>query len=111
MKPRVSFPTVVRTGVFARTGGYTHDHFFPGANTLPICQLTASTTRPQKELKDFKRITLKPGESQDVVMTLTPEKIAFYGEEKFFAQQASTIEVYVGSDCTTTLKRSFDLVS
>ncbi|MGF1758218.1 glycoside hydrolase family 3 C-terminal domain-containing protein [Photobacterium sagamiensis] len=76
-----------------------------------IRQMVASTTRPQKELKDFKRVTLKPGESQDVVMTLTPEKLAFYGEDKCFAQQASTIEVYVGSDCTTTLKRTFDLVS
>ena len=75
-----------------------------------IRQLVASTTRPLKELKDFKRVTLLPGESQEVVMTLTPEKMAFYGGEKCFSQEASEIEVYVGSDSTTTMKQTFKLV-
>lgn len=38
----------------------------------------SSATRPVKELKDFARISLNPGESKSVEFTLTPDKLAFY---------------------------------
>lgn len=38
----------------------------------------ASLTRPVKELKDFKRVNLKPGEQKTVAFDITPEKLAFY---------------------------------
>lgn len=38
----------------------------------------SSITRPVKELKDFKRITLKPGETKTVSFTVTPDKLKFY---------------------------------
>jgi beta-glucosidase len=44
---------------------------------LYIHDLVSSVTRPVMELKDFKRITLAPGESKVVEFKLTPEKLSF----------------------------------
>ena len=45
---------------------------------LYIRDLVSSVTRPVKELKDFKRITLSPGETKQVSFTVTPDKLKFY---------------------------------
>jgi beta-glucosidase len=45
---------------------------------LYIRDLVSSVTRPVMELKDFKRISLAPGESQTVEFVITPDKLAFY---------------------------------
>ena len=39
--------------------------------------LVSSVTRPIKELKDFKRISLKPGESKTVEFVITRDKFSF----------------------------------
>ena len=45
---------------------------------LYIHDITASITRPVKELKGFERIRLKPGESREVSFTITPDLLKFY---------------------------------
>ncbi|MBS1521373.1 MAG: glycoside hydrolase family 3 C-terminal domain-containing protein [Bacteroidetes bacterium] len=45
---------------------------------LYIHDLVSSVTRPVKELKDFKRISLAPGETKQVSFTITPDKLQFY---------------------------------
>jgi beta-glucosidase len=44
---------------------------------LYIHDLVSSVTRPIMELKDFKRISLAPGESQVLEFTITPDKLSF----------------------------------
>ncbi|HEU4765793.1 MAG TPA: fibronectin type III-like domain-contianing protein, partial [Pyrinomonadaceae bacterium] len=44
---------------------------------LYIRDLVGSVTRPIMELKDFKRISLAPGESKTVEFTITPDKLSF----------------------------------
>ncbi|MDX6711134.1 MAG: beta-glucosidase [Blastocatellia bacterium] len=44
---------------------------------LYIHDLVSSVTRPVMELKDFKRITLTPGESKMVEFVVTPDKLSF----------------------------------
>lgn len=41
-------------------------------------QLTASITRPVRELIGFRRIHLKPGEKQTVEFALTTDDLGFY---------------------------------
>ena len=45
---------------------------------LYIQDKISSVTRPVKELKDFQRISLKPGEKKKVVFEITSEKLAFH---------------------------------
>ncbi|MDV5169550.1 glycoside hydrolase family 3 N-terminal domain-containing protein [Photobacterium rosenbergii] len=68
-----------------------------------IRQQVASTTRPVRELKDFCRVTLEPGETKEVVLSLPAEKLRFYGINKTFALESSTVELYVGGDSNATL--------
>ncbi len=42
-------------------------------------QLWASVTRPVKELKGFRKIALKAGETKQIAFELTAEEMAFYG--------------------------------
>ena len=44
---------------------------------LYIRDLVSSVTRPVIELKDFKRISLSPGESKMVEFMITPDKLSF----------------------------------
>jgi beta-glucosidase len=44
---------------------------------LYIHDLVSSVTRPILELKDFRRISLLPGESRTVEFVITPEKLSF----------------------------------
>lgn len=44
---------------------------------LYIRDLVSSVTRPIQELKDFKRISLKPGESKSVEFVIMPDKLSF----------------------------------
>ena len=37
----------------------------------------SQVTRPVKELKDFARVTLEPGETKVVEFTITPDKLEF----------------------------------
>jgi beta-glucosidase len=54
-------------------------------------------TRPVKELKDFRRISLSAGESRTIEMLLTPAKIGHVGVAKRFVVDPGTIKVMVGS--------------
>jgi len=45
---------------------------------LYIHDLVSSVTRPVIELKDFRRISLAPGESKTVEFVITPDKLSFF---------------------------------
>jgi len=44
---------------------------------LYVRDLVSSVTRPVKELKDFRRVSLAPGERKTVEFTVTPDKLSF----------------------------------
>jgi beta-glucosidase len=54
-------------------------------------------TRPLKELKGFKRITLGPGEKKTVTFLLPSEQLSFYDENLQYTAAPSTVKVMVGS--------------
>jgi beta-glucosidase len=57
----------------------------------------ASLTRPVKELKGFKRISLKPKESAVVTFTLAVNQLGFYNTDMKYIVEPGKIEVMVGS--------------
>lgn len=64
---------------------------------LYIRDVVSSITRPVKELKDFKKINLKAGESQTVTFTITPDKLSFYTRDMKKIVEAGEFEVMVGT--------------
>lgn len=78
---------------------------------LYIRDVVGSVTRPLKELKDFKKISLKKGEKQTVTFEITLEKLKFYNSDLEFVAEPGAFEVFVGTDSNTDRKVSFDLVN
>ncbi len=56
-----------------------------------------SRTRPVKELKGFKRITLEPGETKTVRFSINPEVLKMYNQEKKWVVEPGEFEIMVGS--------------
>ena len=77
---------------------------------LYMRDLVASTTRPVRELKGFKRIELKSGESAELEFVLTTEDMAFCREDMKFAQEPGDFKVWVGQDSDATLEAQFTVL-
>ena len=64
---------------------------------LYIRDKVSSIARPFKELRGFKRITLKPGERRTVTFTLTPDDLAMYDQNMRRFVEPGEFEVMIGS--------------
>ena len=64
---------------------------------LYIRDKVSSVTRPVKELKDFQRVSLKPGETKKVKLEITPEKLAFHDVNMKFRVEPGLFEIMTGS--------------
>jgi beta-glucosidase len=61
----------------------------------------SSVTRPVKELKDFRRIHLEPGQMQTVRFTVTPDKLSFLNEDMRRVVEPGTFTIMVGPSSAT----------
>ncbi len=64
---------------------------------LYIRATVASVSRPVKELKGFRRITLEPGERRKITFTLHMDQVAFYDRDMRLVVEPGLYEVMVGS--------------
>jgi beta-glucosidase len=76
---------------------------------LYIRDLVGSVTRPVKELKGFKKVTLKAGEVQTVSFTLTPEDLSFYNRDGKWGTEPGKFKVFVGTNSQNTIEAGFEL--
>ena len=68
---------------------------------LYLRDLVSSVTRPIKELKDFKRISLAPGESKTVEFVITPDKLSFLDLNMKSVVEPGWFDVMVGTSSVT----------
>lgn len=67
----------------------------------------SSVTRPVRELKGFKRITLEPGETKTVRFNITPEKLSFYDINMDYTAEPGSFTIWVGnSSAEADLKKT-----
>lgn len=72
----------------------------------------ASVTRPVKELRGFKRITLEPNEKKMVTYSIKKEELGFVDAKMRFVVEPGTIEVLVGSSSDDIrVKGAFEVVN
>ncbi len=62
---------------------------------LYVHDRVASRVRPVRELKGFRKLLLQPGESQDVVFTLTRDALAFTNHKGGFGAEPGLFDVWV----------------
>lgn len=74
---------------------------------LYVRDLVGSITRPVKELKNYRRITLKPGESTQVKFELPISELAFYGIDNMKKVEPGDFTLFIGSNSDTKISQNF----
>ncbi len=70
----------------------------------------ASVTRPVKELKGFRKITVDPGKKKTVEFIVTPDALSFYGLEMQKIVEPGTFTAYVGGNSVDCKEITFEVV-
>jgi beta-glucosidase len=63
---------------------------------LYIRDQVSSVTRPIKELKDFRRIHLEPGQTKTVQFVITPDKLSFLNEDMRRMVEPGLFDIMIG---------------
>jgi beta-glucosidase len=75
-----------------------------------IHQRAGSASRPVRQLKGFRRVTLKPGETQTLKFALGPEELSFWSPQtKAWGVEPGTFDVWAGEDSTASLHAEFQV--
>ncbi len=74
---------------------------------LYIRDMVASVVRPVKELKGFKKMFLKKGESKEVKFILSIEDLKFFTNELKYAAEPGEFKVMIGGNSTNVQMQSF----
>ncbi|HXG68359.1 MAG TPA: glycoside hydrolase family 3 N-terminal domain-containing protein, partial [Blastocatellia bacterium] len=78
---------------------------------LYIRDLVSSVTRPVMELKDFRRITLAPGESKTVNFMITPDKLSFLDLHMNRVVEPGGFDIMVGTSSIKHQKVKLEVVA
>ncbi len=76
-----------------------------------IRDLVGSVTRPVKELKDFTKITLTPGESQRVNFSIPVARLRFWNAQGQYQAEPGKFKVWIGPNALEGLESNFILRS
>ena len=96
--PQLAKPTIAATDSVTVSIDVTNTGAVKGDEVvqLYIRDDISSVTRPVKELKHFKRITLNPGEKQTVTFEITPADLQFYNMDMQRVVEPGTFTISAG---------------
>lgn len=76
---------------------------------LYMHDVTASLVRPVKELKAYRRITLKPGEETKVIFSLKKQDMGFYDNNGRYLLENGLFQIFVGGNSKDTLMQEINV--
>lgn len=76
---------------------------------LYIRDMTASLSRPVKELKGFELVDLKKGETKTVTFNLTDKELGFYDNNGTYLVEPGIFKVFVGTSSDNVQETEFEL--
>ena len=71
--------------------------------------MKGSVTRPVRELKGFKKILIKAGESRKVTFDLSPEDLSFMRKDMTWGQEKGEYKLWIGGDSNAKREASFTI--
>jgi len=77
---------------------------------LYVRDMVGSITRPVKELKGFRQVSLAPGESTNVSFALTPDDLRFFNAELKYAAEPGDFKVFIGPNSRDLKEADFQLL-
>ena len=78
---------------------------------LYIRDVVSSATRPVFELKEFKHISLAPGESKTVIFVITPDKLSFLEVNLHSIVEPGAFDILVGASLVKHLKAKLEVIA
>jgi beta-glucosidase len=98
-KPKAGSKTAVSVDV-KNTGAIAGDE----VAQLYVHQKAGGASRPVRELKGFRRVTLQPGETQTITFELGPEELSYWSAAtRKWVEEAEAFDVWAGGDSTAAL--------
>ncbi len=76
---------------------------------LYMQDVTATLVRPVKELKGFTKVTLDPGASVDVTMSLKKSDMGFYDNDANYRIEDGKFNIFVGTNSKECMKQEIDV--
>ena len=78
---------------------------------LYVHQKAGSDSRPRRELKGFRRVTLKPGEKQTVTFSLGPDELRYWStSRREWVQDTEAFDLWAGGDSNAALHADLTVV-
>ncbi|MCW3090178.1 MAG: bglX [Ferruginibacter sp.] len=74
-----------------------------------VQDLVGDVVRPVRELKGFKRITLEPGQKQEVKFSLTAADLSFHNQAMKEVTEPGKFKVWIGKNASEGLEAAFEL--
>jgi len=71
----------------------------------------ASVTRPVKQLRGFRRVYLRAGQSQTLTFTLTANDLSFYGADMKRIVEPGSFTVFAGGNSVDNLEAKFEVTA
>lgn len=98
--PRISSDTLTPEGTITVSCDVTNTGNVAGTEIVQmyVRDLVGSLVRPVKELKDFSRIELAPGETKTVEFTITPETLSFWNAKMQKVTEPGDFNVWIAPD-------------
>ncbi|ENZ7559871.1 beta-glucosidase BglX [Escherichia coli] len=109
---KLSAPTMKRDGKVTASVQVTNTGKREGATVVQMYlqDVTASMSRPVKQLKGFEKITLKPGETQTVSFPIDIEALKFWNQQMKYDAEPGKFNVFIGTDSARVKKAEFELL-
>jgi beta-glucosidase len=76
---------------------------------LYVRDITGDVVRPLKELKDFKKVFLQPGETKEVTFTLSEEQLRYHHADLTFSSDPGKFTAFIGSNSQDVIALPFEL--
>ena len=108
---KLSSPTMARNGKLTASVTLKNTGKYDGATVVQLYlqDVTASVSRPVKELRNFKKVTLKAGQSQQVELPISEDDLKFYNASLKWGAEPGKFNVFVGLDSDNVQAQSFTL--
>lgn len=78
---------------------------------LYVRDLVGDVTRPVRELKGFRKILVKKGQTLTVTFRITPDDLSYYHQDMSCTFDAGEFEIFIGTNSDTTVKTMFSIVN
>ena len=108
----MSSATLPRDGSVTASVQVTNTGKCEGATVIQLYlqDVTASMSRPVKMLRGFKKVNLKPGETQTVSFPIDVDALKFWNQQMKYVAEPGKFNVFIGVDSARVKQSEFELL-